>query len=423
MSEEQQTPVGVQDKQTESGMEQITVLRDASVTAPQGFQAGGLHCGLKRKRLDLGWIYSQVPAHAAGVYTTNLVQAAPLTVTRESVAVEQKLQAVLVNSANANACTGEQGLQDAYHMRSMFAAKLGVKEHHAAVVSTGVIGEFLPMDIVRDGIGSINTDAEQMRVENFEQAILTTDTCTKHIGVQMDIGGKKVTIGGAAKGSGMIEPNMATMLGFITTDAELEPDYLSQVLKEVTDKTFNMITVDGDTSTNDMVLVMANGLAGNDPLTPDHPDWTVFVKGLEIVCRELAKQIARDGEGATKLVEVVVRGASTEAAARAIGKAVVGSNLVKTAIFGEDANWGRIICAVGYSGEHIDPEKVTISLGPIKVVENGLPVPFSEDEAKAYLERENVQILVDVHQGNSTATAWGCDLTYEYVRINASYRT
>jgi len=403
--------------------DKLTILQDASVTTAKGFQAGGLFCGLKRKRLDLGWLYSEVPATTAGVYTTNLFQAAPLAVTQASIAVEKKLQAVIVNSGNANACTGEKGLQDAYEMRKVFAAEMGIKEHYAAVVSTGVIGEHLPMDKIKAGIEKISEVKDQVGVDEFEQAILTTDTCTKHFGVQFEIDGKVVSIGGAAKGSGMIHPNMATMLGFVTTDAEIEQEYLHLALKTVTNRTFNMITVDGDTSTNDMVLVMANGLAENQSLSPAHPEWEVFLSGLQLVCQELAKKIARDGEGATKLIEVQVTGAIHDEAAQAIGKSIIGSSLVKTAIYGTDANWGRIVCAIGYSGQPLDPNKVKVSLGPITVVENGLPCPFSEEEAKAYLEEENVYIYVDLNQGEGQAACWGCDLTYDYVRINASYRT
>jgi glutamate N-acetyltransferase/amino-acid N-acetyltransferase len=401
----------------------MKVLKAGNVTTPKGFQAGGLHCGLKRKRPDLGWIYSEVPAAAAGVYTTNLFQAAPLVVTKESIAVEKKLQGILVNSGNANACTGAQGLQDAYEMRKMFSSELDIEEHYAAVVSTGVIGEHLPMQKLTAGIAAISEQRLKAEVDQFERAILTTDTSTKHVGVELEIDGKIVSIGGAAKGSGMIHPNMATMLAFITTDADIAQEELCSALKEVTNKTFNMITVDGDTSTNDMVLVLANGLAQNQQLTKEHKDWQLFVEGLEIVSQELAKQIARDGEGATKLVEVHVKGALNDESAQAIGKSIIGSSLVKTAIFGTDPNWGRIVCAIGYSGQFLDPNQVKVSLGPIIVVDNGLPVAFDEAEAKEYLEQENVHIFVELNQGPGQAVCWGCDLSYDYVRINASYRT
>lgn len=401
---------------------EIVVIEDGSVTLPKGFKAGGMHCGIKRKRLDLGYIVSDVPATVAGVYTTNIFQAAPLLVTQESIAKENKVQAVLVNSGNANACTGEQGLLDAYKMQKEFAKELGIQEHLVAVTSTGVIGELLPMDQVESGIKQI-LQTKYENEENFKQAILTTDTCIKQIAVQVKIDGKTVTIGGAAKGSGMIHPNMATMLGFVTTDANVANEDLLSALKDITNQTFNMITVDGDTSTNDMVLVMANGLAGHEQLSKSHPDWDVFKEGLKIVSEELAKKIARDGEGATKLVEVQVNGAYSHNAARAVGKSIISSNLVKTAIYGTDPNWGRIVTAIGYSGVPVEPNCIEVSIGTFKVFENGLPCPIVEEEVKEYLELDTVKIIVELNQGDYDATAWGCDLTYDYVKINASYRT
>lgn len=401
---------------------EIIVLEKESITLPKGYKAGGMHCGIKRKRLDLGYIVSAVPATVAGVYTTNLFQAAPLIVTQESIAKENKIQAILVNSGNANACTGEQGLEDAYEMQKEFASQLGFQSHLVAVTSTGVIGELLPMDSIKTGINQV-LQSEFEQEENFKQAILTTDTCTKEIAVQVTIDGKKVSIGGTSKGSGMIHPNMATMLGFVTTDANVAQEDLLNALKEVTNTTFNMITVDGDTSTNDMVLVMANGLAENNQLTKDHPEWDVFKKGLQIVCESLAKKIARDGEGATKLVEVQVDGAFSLEAARVVGKSVISSNLVKTAIYGTDPNWGRIVTAIGYSGVPVEPNAIKVSIGPFTVFKNGLPSQFVEEEVKEYLESENVKLIVELNQGDFSATAWGCDLTYDYVKINASYRT
>jgi len=401
---------------------EIVVLEDGSITLPKGYKAGGIHCGIKRKRLDLGYIVSEIPAVAAGVYTTNIFQAAPLLVTQDSIAKENKIQAILVNSGNANACTGEQGLLDAYEMQKGFASELSIQDHLVGVTSTGVIGELLPMGKIKTGIKQI-LQKEYESEENFKQAILTTDTCIKQIGVQINIDGKTVSIGGAAKGSGMIHPNMATMLGFVTTDANIAHDDLLFALREVTNTTFNMITVDGDTSTNDMVLVMANGLAENNQLTKDHPEWDLFKQGLKIVCESLAKKIARDGEGATKLIEVQVDGAFSLNAARAVGKSIISSNLVKTAIYGTDPNWGRIVTAAGYSGVPIEPNLLNVSLGQYKVFENGLPIPFVEEEVKGYLENENVLIHVELNQGDYSATAWGCDLTYDYVKINASYRT
>ncbi len=401
---------------------EIIIIEEGSVTLPKGYKAGGMHCGIKRKRLDLGYIVSEVPATAAGVYTTNVFQAAPLLVTQESIAKENKIQAIIVNSGNANACTGEQGLLDAFAMQKGFASELGIQEHLVAVTSTGVIGELLPMDKVITGIKQI-LNQENENEYNFKNAILTTDTCVKHIGVQMKIDGKTVSIGGASKGSGMIHPNMATMLGFVTTDANIAQKDLLGALRDVTNQTFNMITVDGDTSTNDMVLVMANGLAENNQLTKDHPDWHIFKQGLKIVCESLAKKIARDGEGATKLVEVQVNGAYSLNAASAVGKAIISSNLVKTAIYGTDPNWGRIVTAIGYSGVPVEPNAIKVSIGPFTVFEKGLPSNFVEERVKEYLESENVKLSVELNQGEYSATAWGCDLTYDYVKINASYRT
>jgi len=401
---------------------EIVIIEEGSVTLPKGYKAGGMHCGIKRKRLDLGYIVSKVPATAAGVYTTNIFQAAPLLVTQESIAKENKVQAIIVNSGNANACTGEQGLLDAFAMQKSFANELGLQDHLVAVTSTGVIGELLPMDKVLTGIKQI-LNQENQDENYFKKAILTTDTCVKHTGVQFKIDGKTVSIGGASKGSGMIHPNMATMLGFVTTDANVAQADLLAALRDVTNQTFNMITVDGDTSTNDMVLVMANGLAENAQLTKDHPEWQLFKQGLKIVCESLAKKIARDGEGATKLVEVQVNGGYSQNAASAVGKAIISSNLVKTAIYGTDPNWGRIVTAIGYSGVPVEPNAVKVAIGPFTVFENGLPSHFVEEEVKEYLESEIVKLSVELNQGEYSATAYGCDLTYDYVKINASYRT
>ncbi|NHC42347.1 bifunctional ornithine acetyltransferase/N-acetylglutamate synthase [Bacillus sp. MM2020_1] len=401
---------------------EIIIIEEGSVTLPKGYKAGGMHCGLKRKRLDLGYVVSEVPATAAGVYTTNLFQAAPLLVTQESIAKEKKIQAIIVNSGNANACTGEQGVQDAFEMQKEFASQLGIENHLVGVTSTGVIGELLPIDKIKDGIKQI-LQTEHEDVTKFMEAILTTDTSVKHTAVQLKIDGKTVSIGGASKGSGMIHPNMATMLGFVTTDANIEQEELLEALREVTNQTFNMITVDGDTSTNDMVLLLANGLAENNQLTKDHPEWNIFKQGLKIVCESLAKKIARDGEGATKLVEVQVNGGYSQNAASSVGKAIISSNLVKTAIYGTDPNWGRIVTAIGYSGVPVEPNSIKVAIGPFTVFENGLPSNFVEEEVKEYLESENVKLTVELNQGKYSATAWGCDLTYDYVKINASYRT
>lgn len=401
---------------------EMKIITNGNVTTPRGFTAGGLHCGIKRKRRDLGWLFSTTPATTAGVYTLNQFQAAPLIVTKESIAVEQKLQGLIVNSGVANACTGEQGLIDAYKMRKEFANKIGVPEHYVAVASTGVIGTHLPMEKINAGIELVH-EKKYNKGENFAKAILTTDTVVKTVAVQIEIDGKIIHIGGVAKGSGMINPNMATMLAFITTDANVDANSLSNGLKEVTNRTFNMITVDGDCSTNDMVLVMANGQAENEELTENHQNWDKFLHALEFVCKTLAKKIARDGEGATKLIEVHVNGAHTDDEAKKICKAIISSNLVKAAIYGADPNWGRIVCAVGYSEQPIDPNKVTVSIGETVVVKEGLPVYFDESLVSQYMKEETVQIFVELNVGKGYGVGWGCDLTYDYVKINASYRT
>lgn len=399
------------------------VVEQPKITSPQGFLAAGVHCGIKRKRLDLGAIVCTVPANAAAVYTTNAFQAPPLKVTQESLGVEGKLRAFVVNSGNANACTGERGYQDAVHTKQKMAELLHIPEHQVGVVSTGVIGQFLPMDALLKGMEKMVNCVDEAGAEEFAQAILTTDTCTKKAEVHLEIDGKTVKIAGVAKGSGMIKPNMATMLGFVTTDAAIDSHQLQALLWQTTDETFNMITVDGDSSTNDLVVVMASGLAGNQPLTPQHPEWSRFQAAFNYVCRELAKKIARDGEGATRLIEARVEGASTLDTARKVAKAIVGSSLVKTAVFGADANWGRIICAAGYGDPLLSPEDVDVYLGSIQVVQGGLPVDFDERLASQVLQQEKVEIRVLLNHGDQAATAWGCDLTYDYVKINASYRT
>lgn len=401
----------------------IKKISGNNIASPIGFKAAGLHCGIKHKKNDLALLVSEVPANAAGVYTTNAVQAAPLKVTKEALAVEKKMQAIIVNSGNANACTGKQGYVDAQTMQHLTANLLNIEPHLVGVASTGVIGEKLPMDRLKYGIPKLEPAAGLKGSIDFSQSILTTDTVSKNTAYKVDIDGKIVTVAGTAKGSGMIHPNMATMLGFISTDAAIESDHLHNALKSVVDRSFNSITVDGDTSTNDMVLVMANGLAENETLSPSHPDWKVFVQTLLHVCEDLGKMIAKDGEGATKLIEVEVNGAKNDEEARKIAKTVVGSPLVKTAAFGCDANWGRILAAVGYSGMTIDPDEVEILIGTTPVVREGEPLSFSEDELTEYLKQPEIKLKVNVNQGDGKGLAWGCDLTYDYVQINASYRT
>ncbi len=406
-----------------SNVSAVEVVVDGSITTPKGFVADGVHAGLRYLKKDLGIIISEKPANCAAVYTSNKFQAAPLKVTQASIAQEGLIQAIIVNSACANACTGERGLNDAYQMRKWTAEQFGLQEHHVGVASTGVIGEFLPMEKIHDGLQMLSPGNEHANVEAFQTAILTTDIVMKNCCYSAVIDGKTVFMGGAAKGSGMINPNMATMLAFITTDVNIESNYLQMALKEITDTTFNQITVDGDTSTNDTVFVMANGKSENQTLTPEHPDWGVFLELLSKSCESLAKQIAKDGEGATKLIEVEVTGAMSDLDARMAAKQIVGSNLVKTAVHGEDANWGRIISAIGQSNAVINPLLVDIAIGPITMLKNSEPQAFSEEEASAYLSNKTIHIIVNLHLGTGKGKAWGCDLSYDYVKINANYRS
>ncbi|GGG30013.1 arginine biosynthesis bifunctional protein ArgJ [Lysinibacillus alkalisoli] len=401
----------------------MTKLSSKNIVSPKGFKAAGMHCGLKHKKKDLALLVSDVPASVAGVFTTNAIQAAPLSVTKKVVYETKKMQAMIVNSGNANACTGKQGLVDALEMQTLTAQKLNIAENLVGVCSTGVIGETMKMKPIQQGVAALVVDDCLENAIDFAQAILTTDTVMKNTSYTTIIDGKEVIIAGVAKGSGMIEPNMATMLGFITTDANIDSPMLQMALSQITDCTFNAITVDGDTSTNDTVIIMANGLAQNKPLTPEHPEWHKFYTTLQMVAEDLAKMIAKDGEGATKLIEVNVTGAKTDEEARKIAKTVVGSPLVKTAVFGADANWGRVIAAVGYSGAVVDPEKIGIKIGDKMLVESGEPVHFSEEELMQILKQQEVKIDVALHIGDGKGTAWGCDLTYDYVQINASYRS
>jgi glutamate N-acetyltransferase/amino-acid N-acetyltransferase len=389
--------------------------------APAGFVAGGVVCGVRNSgRRDLGLLYSEYPCSVAGVYTRNAFKGAPLAVTKEAVEAGD-VQTVVVNSGNANAATGQQGVEDARRMQDLAAESLGLNSRQVAVASTGVIGQPLPMDKIEAGIVDVSGKLDHGD-SGFAEAILTTDTRTKEAAVEVEIDGNAVTVGGTAKGSGMIHPNMGTMLAFLTTDAAVEPACLQETLNRSTDRSFNRVTVDGDTSPSDMALLLANGAAA-EPLTCDSPDYPVFVEAVETVTRELAKEIARDGEGATKLVEVVVEGARDEDTAAALAKSVVGSSLVKAAVFGEDANWGRVVTAMGYSGTEFDPSTLDLYFGPVKVFEGGEPVPHDEAEANAALSGDEVRITTRLGEGDASATAWGCDLTYEYVEINGSYRT
>ncbi|MEN3005353.1 bifunctional glutamate N-acetyltransferase/amino-acid acetyltransferase ArgJ [Dehalobacterium formicoaceticum] len=406
----------------------ITVI-SGGVTAAQGFQSAGIHAGIKKsskKKPDVAVIFSEVPAAAAGVYTQNRVKAAPVVLTQKTAAMGQG-QAIVVNSGNANACTGEEGAQSARLMAAWTAQGLGIEEGLVMVASTGVIGQQLPRDIIQSGIKNAVDHLSPEGGHEAALAIMTTDLFSKEIAVQFSLGDKTVTLGGMSKGSGMIHPNMATMLGFITTDASIEPEILQKSLKKAVDKSFNMISVDGDTSTNDMTLILANGLAENKTIESDGALLEQFQEALDYVCIALAKMIAQDGEGASKLLEVQVQNALIEADAKKAAKAVISSSLVKSAFFGEDANWGRILCAVGYSEANIDPDRVEIFLesaaGRIQVADQGTGLLFNEEDAKKILQEKEIKVIIDLHQGSQGAVAWGCDLTYDYVKINADYRT
>ena len=393
---------------------------DGTIASPLGFSADGLHAGFKKKKLDFGWIVSEVPASVAGVYTTNKVIAAPLLVTKASIQKSQKLQAIVVNSGVANSCTGQQGLDAAHEMQRLTAQKLEVEPDLVGLASTGVIGEQLPMDALKNGLSRILVSG---KAEDFAEAILTTDTCTKTCVITEEFGSDLVTMAGVAKGSGMIHPNMATMLAFITCDANISSATLQKALSQHVESTFNQITVDGDTSTNDMVLVMANGCRQNEEILPDTEEFEKFSKMLRYLMADLAKKIAKDGEGATKLIEVNVRHAKDEQSGRMIAKSVVGSSLVKTAIFGQDPNWGRILAAIGYAGADVSVDDIDIWIEGIPVMQASSPVAFDPEETSDAMAGELLTLTIDLHDGDAEAQAWGCDLSYDYVKINALYRT
>ncbi len=402
-----------------------------AVTAAQGFQAAGVHAGIKTSnhtKKDVAMIYSTVPCVVAGVFTTNVVKAAPVRYDMEIVK-KGVARAIVINSGNANACTGQQGMDDVKETAEYAGGLMGINSDEVLVCSTGVIGHTLPMDRIKEGIASAHSALSDSPEGGHDaaQAILTTDVYLKEISYTIDLDGVPVTIGGMAKGSGMICPNMATMLAFITTDASIEGNVLKKLMKEAADLSFNQISVDGDMSTNDTMLMMANGLAGNAKIEEGTKNYDLFMEALLKITAYLAKKIARDGEGATHLFEAEVINAPDEKSARKIAKSIVSSNLVKAAIFGKDANWGRIICAAGYAGVDFDPSLVDIYLksanGSILVAQNGGGLEFNEEEALDILKEENVFAVVDLKSGNASGKAWGCDLTYDYVKINADYRT
>lgn len=395
---------------------------NGGITAAKGFQAAGIHCGIKKVKKDLALVYSEFPAAAAGCYTKNLFQAAPVIVTKENL-VDGKARAIICNSGNANACSGAQGLIDARRMADLTAELLGLAANEVVVSSTGVIGEYLPMETMEAGIKEIVGVLSAAGGADAAEAIMTTDLVEKVTAYTLDIGGQTVTIGGMAKGSGMIHPNMATMLSFITTDCAIVSELLHKALVYTVDRSYNLITVDGDTSTNDMVVVLANGVAGNPMINEENDDYHRFLAILQRVNTELSQKIVRDGEGATKFLEVTIKQAASFSDGKRLAMGILGSNLVKTAFFGEDANWGRLVSAMGQTDVEFYPERVNIWLGNIQVTKDGQGLRFDEDQAKEILKKRDIQITVDLNMGQETVTAWGADLSYEYVTINASYRS
>ena len=402
---------------------------DGGVTASVGFSANGIACGIKKRKMDLALVVSQRPCTFAGAFTTNLVKAAPVLWDQQLVSSSKQVHALVVNSGNANACTAKQGEDDTQAMAEYTAKQFGFAAEEVLVCSTGVIGVPLPMDKVFSGIElcAANLKDDRQGALGAAQAIMTTDTFSKEVAVSVEIEGKTVHIGGMAKGSGMIHPNMATMLSFITTDAVIEKEELQKLLGSSIIDTYNMISVDGDTSTNDTVLVMANGASGTSSLSPSHPQWDDFTNAFLTVHTDLAKAIVRDGEGAGKFLEVTVRGAKDKGTAQTLARSIITSNLVKTAFFGSDANWGRILCAMGYSKATFNPGKIDLffssAKGTIQVVKDGVPLLFDEHQAKAILLEKEVKTLALLSEGEGEGTAWGCDLSYEYVRINGDYRS
>ena len=400
---------------------------EGGVTAAKGFQASGIHCGIRKNRskADLALIYSDVPCAAAAVYTQNLVKGAPIAVTKRNIA-NGIARAVICNSGNANTCNAD-GEEKAQQMCDLIAKELNIDPSDVIVAFTGVIGQVLPIEPIANSVGELTKALSENGSNNAAKAIMTTDTVEKEYALEVELNGKTVTIGGITKGSGMIHPNMATMLGFLSTDAAITPELLNEALHTAIEDTFNMVSVDGDTSTNDMVSVMASGLAENQTITEKNQDYELFTKALTQVCAVLSRKIAKDGEGATRLLECAVTGAKTKEDARAIAKSVICSNLLKCAIFGADANWGRVLCAIGYSGANININGVDVAFeskqGRIEVCKNGAGLPFDEDIAKKILLEDDIIVAVTLHEGSKCATAYGCDLTYDYVKINGDYRS
>ncbi len=400
---------------------------NGGVCAAKGFLANGIHAGIRKNKSkkDLALIYSEKKATCAAVYTTNKVKGAPLTVTKNNIS-DGYAQAVICNSGNANTCNAN-GIEIAEQMCELLGNELKIGASDVVVASTGVIGQPLDITPIKDGIPALVNGLSDNGSQDAAEGIMTTDTRLKEVAVSFMVGGKECKIGGIAKGSGMIHPNMATMLVFITTDCNISSKMLNKALSTDIQSTFNMVSVDGDTSTNDMVTVLANGLAGNDEITADGEDFEIFMKALNTVTMNLCRKIAGDGEGATKLLECTVDGACDEQNAKIIAKSVICSSLVKSAMFGSDANWGRVLCAIGYSGADVNVNKVFVSFvsrkGEISVCENGAGVDFSEEIAKEILLEDEITIKITLGDGDGKSTAWGCDLTYDYVKINGDYRT
>ena len=399
------------------------------VTAAQGFLAAGIASGIKKSGRDMAMLYSSVPCRAAGTFTTNIVKAAPVLWDRCIVHEKGIAQACVMNSGIANACTGEEGIRACRQIAGEAGLALGIPSDYVLTASTGVIGRQLPVDIMKKGIRDmvpLLSDSEAAGTA-AATAIMTTDTKKKEIAVNLTLGGRKITIGGMSKGAGMIHPKMCTMLASITTDAAVSQPMLQKALSASVEESFNMISVDGDTSTNDTCILLANGLAGNSEITEEDSDFLAFCEGLDFVTRWLARHMAADGEGATALLEAKVIGAESRAQAKVLAKSIITSNLVKTAIAGHDANWGRVLCAMGYSGASFDPEKVDLyfesAAGKIKIIGDGVDTGYSEEEATRILSEKEITVTADIKMGQESATAWGCDLTHGYISINADYRS
>ena len=415
----------------------MTII-EGGITAAKGFMASAAEANIKYSgRDDMALIYAPSGAASAGVYTSNVVKAAPVIYDRQITESDNKVYGIVINSGIANACTGEPGMEICRRTADYAASKLsaqtgrasGIKGDNILVASTGVIGFDMPMDRIKRGIDLLSeaADAGRAAANKAARAIMTTDTVEKEFAVSFEVGGRKAIIGGMCKGSGMIHPDMCTMLGFLATDVNISKELLNEALKEIVKDTFNMISVDGDTSTNDTLVILANGEAGNPKITTKNADYDTFKEALNYICASLAKKMAADGEGATKLFEVIVNGADTMDNARTLAKSVVTSSLTKAAIYGKDANWGRIFCALGYAGVDFDPVKVTLDFksaaGSIRIAQDGRGTDYSEDEATRILSEDYVTALIDMNDGSKSATAWGCDLTHEYVSINADYRS